>query len=123
MSVALDTGALIALERGDSRVLALLDRVSQAQQRVLIPAGVVAQAWRNPRQARLARLLRSSDVDIIALDEQASRAVGVLLGKSRTSDTVDAHVAIVALSTDSPVVTSDPSDLRQLDQRLRLHVI
>jgi len=123
MSVTLDTGALIALERGDGRVLALLDRVSRTQQRVLIPAGVVAQAWRTPRQARLARLLRSRDVDIVILDEAAARAVGVLLGRTRTSDTVDAHVAIVALSTRSPVVTSDPNDLRQLDERLQLHVV
>jgi len=123
MSVTLDTGALIALERGDGRLLALLDRVSRAQQSVFIPAGVVAQAWRHPRQARLARLLRSRDVDIISLDAAAARAVGVLLGSARTSDTVDAHVAIVALSTGTPVVTSDPGDLRQLDERIRLHVV
>lgn len=123
MSVTLDTGALLALERGDKRLLALLDRVSQKQQPVLIPAGVVAQAWREPRQARLARLLRSPDVEVVSLDATAARAVGVLLGKSGTTDTVDAHVALVALGAGSPVVTSDPDDLRRLGPRLQLHVV
>ena len=123
MSVTLDTGALLALERGDKRLLALLDRVSQKQQPVLIPAGVVAQAWREPRQARLARLLRSPDVEVVSLDATAARAVGVLLGKSGTTDTVDAHVALVALGAVSPVVTSDPDDLRRLGPRLQLHVV
>ena len=123
MSVTLDTGALLALERGDKRLLALLDRVSHKQQPVLIPAGVVAQAWREPRQARLARLLRSPDVEVVSLDATAARAVGVLLGKSGTTDTVDAHVALVALGAGSPVVTSDPDDLRRLGPRLQLHVV
>lgn len=123
MSVTLDTGALIALDRGDGRMLALLDRVSQRHQPLHIPAGVVAQAWRSPRQARLARLLRSRDVDIVALDDAAARAVGVLLGRSGTSDTVDGHVVVVALSTGSSVVSGDPDDLRQLDARVDVHVV
>ena len=123
MSVTLDTGALLALERGDTRLLALLDRVSHKQQPVLIPAGVVAQAWREPRQARLARLLRSPDVEVVSLDATAARAVGVLLGKSGTTDTVNAHVALVALGAGSPVVTSDPDDRRRLGPRLQLHVV
>ena len=123
MSITLDTGALIALDRGDARLLALLDRVSQRQHRVLIPAGVVAQAWRSPRQARLARLLGSRDVDVIPLDEPSARAVGVLLGRTGTTDTVDAHVVVVARQAATAVVTSDPADLRVLDGKLGLHVV
>lgn len=121
MTVTLDAGALIGLERGDGRVLALLDRVSQAGGRVLIPAGVVAQTWRGPRQVRLARLLHSRDVEVVPLDEASARAVGVLLGVSGTTDTVDAHVVVVARQAHSPVVTSDPDDLRHLDERVTLH--
>lgn len=123
MSVTLDTGALISLEKGSPRLLALLDRISQRQRRVLIPAGVVAQAWRGPTQARLARLLRSRDVDVIALDEASARTVGVLLGKTRTTDIVDAHVVVVARRACSPVITSDPAGLRKLDSRLDIHVL
>jgi len=49
MSITLDTGALIALHRGDARLLAVLHLISQRHHRVLIPAGVLAQAWHSPR--------------------------------------------------------------------------
>ena len=56
--LTLDTGALLALERGDSRVRALLRRALERGLPLSVPAGVVAQAWRGgPRQARVARLL------------------------------------------------------------------
>jgi hypothetical protein len=54
--IMLDTGALIALDRGDKRMIALL-RLALAQGRTFrVPAGVVAQAWRDGRvQVTLAR--------------------------------------------------------------------
>ena len=123
MNVTLDAGALIALDRGDGRLLDLLDRISQRTGRVLIPAGVVAQAWRSPRQVRLARLLRSTDVEVISLDDPAARVVGVLLGRTGTTDTVDAHVVVVARQAGTSVITSDPNDLRHLDNKLDIHVL
>lgn len=45
--VTLDTGALIALDRGDRRMIALLDRALAQRRNFRIPAGVVAQAWRD----------------------------------------------------------------------------
>ncbi len=58
--VVLDTGALIALDRGDGRMIALLDRALSRRRTFRIPAGVVGQAWRDGRtQATLARFLRS----------------------------------------------------------------
>jgi hypothetical protein len=48
-AITLDTGALIALDRGDKRMIALLQR-ALAQGRVFrVPAGVVGQAWRDGR--------------------------------------------------------------------------
>ena len=56
--LTLDTGALLALERGDSRIRALLRRTLETGLPLSVPAGAVAQAWRGgPRQARVARLL------------------------------------------------------------------
>lgn len=83
----------------------------------------MAQVWRSPRQVRLARLLRSPDITIVALDGESARAVGSLLASSNTADTVDGHVALVARGSDSAVVTSDPDDLRRLDSRLVLHEV
>ena len=79
--ITLDTGALIALDRGDKRMIALLGQ-ALAQRRLLrIPAGVVGQAWRDGRiQAALARFPRTEEVEIVPLDEQLSRSCGELCG-------------------------------------------
>lgn len=121
MSVTLDAGALIAVDRRDARVLALLDRVRAGRGTLHIPAGVVAQAWRSPRQVRLARLLRSRDTRIVPVDGPSARAIGVLLGRAGRSDIVDGQVVLVAYQTRTPVVTSDADDLRHLDPRIAIH--
>jgi hypothetical protein len=43
--VTLDTGALIAIERGDPRMQALLDEAAAVGADLAVPAGVLAQAW------------------------------------------------------------------------------
>ena len=114
--IVLDAGALIALDRGDKRMIALLQR-ALAQGRVFrVPAGVVGQAWRNGRvQATLARFLRSEEVQIIPLDEQLARSCGELCGATNSPDVIDASVVILAKERRDPIVTSDPNDLRRLD--------
>lgn len=42
----LDTGALLALERGDPRIRALLRRTQENGLALAVPAGVIAQSWR-----------------------------------------------------------------------------
>jgi len=117
----LDTGALIAIDRGDPRLQALLDEATAAGADIAVPAGVIAQAWRgSPRQARLARLLALSAVTTVPLDEPEARATGVLCGRTGTSDVVDASVVICARARGHAVVTGDPDDLAALDRFLRL---
>ena len=56
--VTLDAGALVAFDKGDRRVAAMLLRAVETKTSVAVPAGVVGQVWRDGRrQARLARLL------------------------------------------------------------------
>jgi len=122
--LTLDTGALIALERGDAKIRALLRRAVDTGINVAVPAVVVAQSWRGgPRQARVARLLADPVVDVPALDDITARAVGLLCGRSGHSDIVDVHVALHARSQDHMVVTSDPDDLRVVDPSIRLIVV
>jgi hypothetical protein len=119
--VTLDAGALIAIERGDRRMQALLDEAHSAGLPIDVPSGALAQAWRNgPRQARLARTLHLPNVTVAVLDEPNAKAVGVLCGQRGTSDPIDASVVINARQRDQTVVTSDPTDLRQLDPGLRI---
>ena len=119
--LTLDTGALLALERGDSRVRALLRRVLETGLPLSVPAGVVAQAWRGgPRQARVARLLADPNVHVAPLDDMTARAVGLLCGRSRHRDIVDVHVALLAQEQGHTVVTSDPEDLSAVHPSLPL---
>lgn len=124
IGLTLDTGALLALERGERRLRALLQRAVENRLPITVPAGVVAQAWRGgPRQARVARLLADPAVLVVALDELAGRAVGVVCGRTGHADIVDVHVALVARESDAAVVTSDPDDLHRVDASLRLIVV
>ncbi len=67
--------------------------------------GVAGQVWRGgPRQARLAQAL--DGVDVQPLDDDLGRAAGVLLGRARQSDVIDAAVVLLANDGDE-IVTSD----------------
>jgi hypothetical protein len=112
VSLVLDSGALIAFDRGDRQVAALLEAARRRGDRVLSSSGCVSQSWRDgARQARLARLL--AGVDERALDPDASRAIGELCARARTDDVVDAHVALLIRDGDV-VLSSDQGDLKHL---------
>lgn len=86
-----------------------------------VPAGVVAQVWRDAaRQVRLTRLVNSARLDVRSLDLDEAKIVGALCGAAGTSDVVDASVALLAHRYDATVVTSDPGDIGRLDPTLRV---
>jgi len=118
----LDTGALIALDHPASAILmqARLDEALRRGGAICIPAGVVAQAWRGARQVRLARLIRSRDVDIAVMTLSVARTVGQMCADSGHTDIVDVHVALCAREREHAVVTSDPDDLARIDPALPL---
>ena len=112
MGLVLDTGAMIAFEKGDRQVAALIEATRRRRDRVLTSSGCVAQAWRDgARQVLLARLL--AGVAEEPLEPGRSRAVGELCAAAGTTDIVDAHVALLASDHDT-VVTSDPGDITML---------
>jgi predicted nucleic acid-binding protein len=116
--ITLDTGALIALDRGDKRMIALLGQALVKHRDFRIPSGVVGQAWRDGRiQVALARFLRTDEVEIVQLDEHLSRSCGELCGATGTSDVIDASVVILARKHRDIIVTSDPDDIRRLDPK------
>ena len=118
--VTLDAGALIAFERNERAVVAIIARAYEQKIRLAAPAGVVGQVWRDGRrQARLARLLGSELVEIESLDDRRARAAGQLCGVAGTSDVIDASVVLCARARGHAVVTSDLDDLRRLDPSLR----
>ncbi len=115
----LDSGALIAFERGSPRMIALVERAMDSSALLAVPAGVVAQTWRGSgRQARLSRLLRSPVVEVVPLDDPGARAVGVLCGQAGVIDVVDVSVVVCARERGQRVVSEDPRDLRAIDPSL-----
>ena len=122
--ITFDAGGLIALDRGDRRVLALVARAVERGMRLTVPATALAQVIRRPaRQARLARLIRQPSTDLVALDGPDATATGLLLASSGTDDIVDGHVVICARRAEQVVVTSDAGDLRRLDPALPLVIV
>lgn len=112
MTVVYDSGVLIAADRGD--------RAAWADHRVRLELGalpvttapVVAQVSRSPRQVQLRRFLRGCDVLPFVADD--AHDVGVLVGKTGSSDVVDAHVVHVAAELAASVLTADVGDLSAL---------
>ncbi len=120
--LTLDAGALIAVERGEEAMQALLRRAIETPEATLnIPAGVLAQVVRRPsKQVRLMRLLLRRQTQIVELDAATAHAIGLMLGLRGTRDVVDASVVICARRHRQPVLTGDPEDLRRLDQAVEL---
>lgn len=121
MSIVLDAGALVAVERGDRDMVAIVKRERRENRAPLTHGGVIAQVWRggHGRQANLARLLPG--VDVHAIDDELGRRVGMLLGGGGSDDVIDAAVVLLAHDGDE-VFTSDPADLRALAQVAGKHV-
>ena len=116
-----DAGGLIAVDRGDRRVLVLLTRALELRQRITIPTTALAQVIRNPmRQARLSRLIRQPGTNLIPLDGPDATLVGLLLARAGGADIVDAHVVVCARRAGQAVVTSDAGDIRRLGPELRV---
>lgn len=101
--ITLGAGGLIALDRNDRRVLVLIERAME-----LATFSIDAAARHRP------------GAPLNGLD---ATAVGILLARTRTSDVVDAHVAICAQRTGQMVITSDPGDLRRLAPELEFLVV
>ena len=119
--VTLDAGGLIAIDSNDRRLLVLLARAAETGGSITVPTPALAQAIRRPdRQARLSRLIRQPETDVVELDRVDAVSVGRLLAASGTSDVVDAHVVICANRSGQRVVTSDAGDLRTLDPSIEV---
>lgn len=123
MKAVLDAGALVAVDKRDRVVGAMLRLLQRDGVPLITSGGVVARVWRDgSRQANLARILSGVDVD--ALDDATARRVGELLRQNRSDDPVDAHVALL-VQPDDEVLTSDEPDLKALlrSRKVRARIV
>jgi len=120
LTIVLDAGALIALDRNDRAMWIRLKAATLAAEIPITHAGVVGQVWRGgPRQARLSQAL--AGIDVRPLDQRLAESCGELLAVTGKSDVIDAAVALLAEDGDD-ILTSDPTDLAELVTAAGRHV-
>ena len=116
--VTYDTGALVAGERNDRRMWALHAGFLAEEVAPVVPAPVLAEAWRGgARQASLSRLLAMCDIE--PMSEEQARKVGVLAGKAAHDDIVDVTVVEAAIRRHDAVVTSNEEHIRHIANAAR----
>lgn len=113
--LTLDSGALIALERGEKRMRLVMQRAAQREAVVTIPAVVLGEWWRGGT-GRQRDILESIDV------EPVSEFLGKLAGEAIAAvgagpSVVDAVVMAAAAQRGDVVYTSDFEDLERLRER------
>jgi predicted nucleic acid-binding protein len=106
-----DTGALIALERGDHRMRSVLKLARSDSVRIVVPTVVLGEWWRGKTKAR--DLLIGSVV-LEPLNESLAKLAGEALAKVRPATFVDAVVMASAAQRSDVVYTSDQRDLDRL---------
>ena len=115
MTIVLDAGAIIASERNDPVLTAIVASARKCRNSIVVPASVVAQTWRGSSTHPLAAKFVGSIDMFPALNVEAARRIGVLLRLSKTADVVDGNVTEIAIGMrPSMIVTSDQSDVARL---------
>lgn len=107
----LDTGALIALERGSPRAWAFLRAAYEDQGPVTVPANVVADWWRGRSDVR-SQILEAVEVEI--MDAELARRVGEVLAVVRGASLVAATVLASAARRGDVVLTANTSTFARL---------
>jgi predicted nucleic acid-binding protein len=111
-AVVYDAGALVAAERNDRRMWAEHRVRLELGFSVAVPAPVLAQVSRSPKQVQLRRLL--SGCEVVEFEEADAHDAGRILARSKTNDIVDASVVVLAMRRRADIVTGDEDDLSKL---------
>lgn len=111
----LDSGAVIALARGDQRARAFLARALELRAPVEVPVVVVAETTRGEaRDATVNRVLKAIS-SVPEAREVHGRTAGRLLAAASSAHTIDALVVAHAVETrGAHILTGDPDDLGRL---------
>ena len=110
--LTLDTGALIALERGEKRARSVWEKARAGDVRVTVPTVVVLEWWRGQR-GPAARVLDGMVVE--PLTHELARIAGAALAKCGPGPSaIDAVVVASAAQRGDLVYTSDVDDLERV---------
>jgi len=122
LTVAMDSGAIIALSRGDRTAIALLRYFRAHGAYFIVPAPVLTETLRGGKtDAAVYRIVNA--MQIATLDKTAARDAGARLGATGSTSVIDAMIVAVAVQAGATdILTSDPTDISKLTQQ-RLHVV
>ncbi len=111
--LTLDSGALIAFERRERRLLVHLKEAQSRGLDLTVPTVVVAETWRGgSRSARISMLLGACIVE--PLSEPLARSAGEAMAAVPGSTAIDAIIMASAATRNDRVLTTDPEDLQRL---------
>ena len=115
LTYVLDTGALVAAERGKERAVGFFRLAQTGRARLVVPFPVIAEFWRGRTDVREALLAATG----IAASVDAAKAAGDALARLKRVDaklTIDAVVMATAALLDAVVVTGDPVGFERLGE-------
>lgn len=107
-----DASVLVAADKNDRRTWADHKARLELGAIPLVPAPVLAQVSRSPKQAQLRLFLAGCFV--VPLGEGEAHEAGRLLGLAGTTDIVDAAVVVAANRTQAVILTGDKADIERL---------
>ncbi len=124
-ALVLDSDGLSKAAAGDAPVVAWIARARELRLPLVINAVTLTETLRGVgRDARVHLLTKNARVDPV--DAALAAEAGLLLGRAKRSDTVDALVATTAIRLGQPtiILTSDPNDLEALTEgHPQVHVV
>jgi predicted nucleic acid-binding protein len=106
-----DAGALMALERRQASIAAVLALATKRGRTITVPAAVVVEWWRG-RTDRRDDILAMVDVE--PLDDELAKLAGEAIAATAGATVVDAIVMASAAKRGDLVYTSDVPDLLRL---------
>jgi predicted nucleic acid-binding protein len=113
-ALTFDTGALIALSRGDKRMRSVLVAAQERRAVITVPAVVVTEWWRAESKRSRLILVR---INVESVSERLAMIAGEALAAVPGATAIDAIVMASAAQRGDAVFTSDIEDL----ERLRRH--
>jgi predicted nucleic acid-binding protein len=112
----LDSGALIAAERGERWVMKFFALRHRGQALLLVPVVCVLEWWRGRTDVR-EEILRAAEVEPLTL--AIAKAAGQAQAKVKGSTPIDSAVMATAALRGGVVVTRDVGDFEKLREHFR----
>lgn len=123
LTLALDSGAIIALSRGDQVARDRLRAWVTAGAYVIVPAPVLAETLRgNARDAAVQRVINMMALEAVPVSPEAGRLAGTMLGDARAlpSATLDALIAACAVEHGATDIITADAEMRRLAPQLNV---